>query len=73
MPSRVALALNTLTEEGCPTFTACWRLSGQRLLLGAWTNLWTAEEDRHGAIHHDYARDSQILNNPVLEKMQFST
>src|SRR5215204_1826115 len=36
-----------------------------------WTNLWTAEEDRHGAILHDYTRDSQILNNPILERMQF--
>jgi len=36
-----------------------------------WTNLWTAEEDRHGAILHDYARDSLILDNPVLERMQF--
>jgi acyl-[acyl-carrier-protein] desaturase len=72
LPARVALALNLLTEEGLPHF--------HRLLaayLGAdsfwskWTNLWTAEEDRHGAVLHDYTRDSRILDNPVLERMQF--
>ena len=72
LPARVALALNLLTEEGLPHF--------HRLLaayLGAdsfwskWTNLWTAEEDRHGAVLHDYSRDSRILDNPVLERMQF--
>jgi len=36
-----------------------------------WTNLWTAEEDRHGAILHDYMHDSRLVDNPVLEKMQF--
>jgi acyl-[acyl-carrier-protein] desaturase len=34
--------------------------------------LWTAEEDRHGAVLHDYTRDSRILDNPVLERMQFA-
>ena len=72
LPARVALAVNLLTEEGLPHF--------HRLLaayLGAdsfwtkWTNLWTAEEDRHGAILRDYARDSRILDNPILERMQF--
>ncbi|MGH7448875.1 MAG: acyl-ACP desaturase, partial [Longimicrobiales bacterium] len=36
-----------------------------------WTNMWTAEEDRHGAVLHDNCRDSRVLNTPVLEKMQF--
>lgn len=72
LPARVAIALNLLTEEGLPHF--------HRLLAGylggdtfwsKWNNLWTAEEDRHGAVLHDYTRDSQILDNPVLEKMQF--
>ena len=36
-----------------------------------WTNLWTAEEDRHGAVLHDYMHDSKILDNPVLRRMQF--
>jgi acyl-[acyl-carrier-protein] desaturase len=72
LPARVALALNTLTEEGLPHFH---RLLAQYLgaesFWNKWTNLWTAEEDRHGAVLHDYTRDSQILDNPVFEKMQF--
>ena len=72
LPTRVALALNLLTEEGLPHFH---RLLAAYLGSGSfwtqWTNLWTAEEDRHGAVLHDYARDSRILDNPVLERMQF--
>lgn len=72
LPARVALCLNTLTEEGLPHFH---RLISQYLgpdsIWAKWNNLWTAEEDRHGAILHDYTRDSRILDNPVMERMQF--
>ena len=72
LPGRIALALNLLTEEGLPHFH---RLLAQYLgadsFWSKWTNLWTAEEDRHGAVLHDYTRDSRILDNPVLERMQF--
>lgn len=72
LPARVALCLNTLTEEGLPHFH---RLISQYLgpdsIWARWNNLWTAEEDRHGAILHDYTRDSRILDNPVMERMQF--
>jgi acyl-[acyl-carrier-protein] desaturase len=72
MPGRVALALNLLTEEGLPHFHRLLAVYlGSDSFWSRWTNLWTAEEDRHGAVLHDYARDSQILNNPILEKMQF--
>ena len=72
LPARVALCLNTLTEEGLPHFH---RLISQYLgpdsIWSKWNNLWTAEEDRHGTILHDYTRDSRILDNPVMERMQF--
>jgi len=72
MPGRVALALNLLTEEGLPHFHRLLAVYlGSDSFWTRWTNLWTAEEDRHGAVLHDYARDSQILNNPELERMQF--
>jgi acyl-[acyl-carrier-protein] desaturase len=72
LPARVALALNLLTEEGLPHFHRLLAVYlGSDSFWSRWTNLWTAEEDRHGAILHDYARDSQILDNPVLERMQF--
>src|SRR5512134_777453 len=72
MPMRVALALNLLTEEGLPHFHRLLAVYlGSTSFWSKWTNLWTAEEDRHGAILHDYSRDSRILDNPVLERMQF--
>lgn len=72
MPARVALALNLLTEEGLPHFHRLLATYlGGDTFWSKWTNLWTAEEDRHGAVLHDYSRDSRILENPVLERMQF--
>ncbi len=72
LPSRVALALNLLTEEGLPHFHRLLAAYlGGDTFWSRWTNLWTAEEDRHGAILHDYARDSNVFDNPVLERMQF--
>ena len=72
LPARVALCVNTLTEEGLPHFH---RLISQYLgpdsFWSRWNNLWTAEEDRHGAVLHDYARDSRVLDVPVMEKMKF--
>jgi acyl-[acyl-carrier-protein] desaturase len=71
-PARVALALNLLTEEGLPHFHRLLAVYlGNESFWHKWTNLWTAEEDRHGAVLHDYMHDSRILDNPVLEKMQF--
>jgi acyl-[acyl-carrier-protein] desaturase len=72
LPARVALALNLLTEEGLPHFHRLLATYlGGDTFWAKWTNLWTAEEDRHGAVLHDYSRDSKVLDNPVLERMQF--
>jgi acyl-[acyl-carrier-protein] desaturase len=72
LPMRVALALNLLTEEGLPHFHRILAVYlGNDSFWSRWTNLWTAEEDRHGAVLHDYCHDSQVLNAPILEKMQF--
>lgn len=72
MPSRVAICLNTLTEEGLPHFHRLLATYlGGDTFWAKWNNLWTAEEDRHGAILHDYTRDSQLLDNPTFERMQF--
>jgi acyl-[acyl-carrier-protein] desaturase len=72
LPARVALALNTLTEEGLPHFHRLLATYlGGDTFWAKWNNLWTAEEDRHGAVLHDYMHDSRILDNPVLERMQF--
>ena len=68
----VALALNMLTEEGLPHFhrLLATHLDGNAY-WSRWTNLWTAEEDRHGAILHDYVHDSGVLDKLALERMQF--
>lgn len=72
LPARVALALNLLTEEGLPHFHRLLAVYlGSASFWSRWTNMWTAEEDRHGAVLHDYCRDSEVLHTPVLEKMQF--
>lgn len=72
LPMRVALALNLLTEEGLPHFHRLLAAYlGGDTFWSKWTNLWTAEEDRHGAVLHDYTRESRILDNPILERMQF--
>jgi acyl-[acyl-carrier-protein] desaturase len=69
---RVALALNLLTEEGLPHFHRILAVYlGDDSHWGRWNNLWTAEEDRHGAILHDYARDAALFDSNVVEKMQF--
>ncbi|MGI8547603.1 MAG: acyl-ACP desaturase [Gemmatimonadaceae bacterium] len=71
-PARVALALNLLTEEGLPHFHRILSVYlGDDSHWGTWNNLWTAEEDRHGAVLHDYAHDAQIFDALVIEKMQF--
>ena len=71
-PARVALALNLLTEEGLPHFHRLLAVYlGTDSIWARWNNLWTAEEDRHGAILHDYTRDAGIFDPVVIEKMQF--
>jgi acyl-[acyl-carrier-protein] desaturase len=71
-PMRVALALNLLTEEGLPHFHRLLAVYlGNESIWTRWTNLWTAEEDRHGAILHDYMHDSKLVDSPILERMQF--
>ncbi len=44
---------------------------GTDSIWAKWNNLWTAEEDRHGAILHDYTRDAGVFDPVVIEKMQF--
>ena len=69
---RVALAINLLTEEGLPHFhTLLTKYLGDDSFWAKWTNMWTAEEDRHGNVIRDYARDSHIFNFREVEMMQF--
>ena len=71
-PIRAALALNMLTEEGLPHFHRLLAVYlGDDSHWRAWNNLWTAEEDRHGQVLHDYARDTRLFDQRKIEEMQF--
>ena len=70
--ARAALALNTLTEEGLPHFHRLLAVHlGDDSHWRHWNNLWTAEEDRHGQVLHDYTRDTRIFEQRRIEEMQF--
>jgi acyl-[acyl-carrier-protein] desaturase len=70
--ARAALAINLLTEEGLPHFHRLLAVYlGDDSHWRTWNNLWTAEEDRHGAVLHDYVRDTRLLDQRRLEEMQF--
>jgi acyl-[acyl-carrier-protein] desaturase len=70
--ARAALALNLLTEEGLPHFHRLLAVHlGDESFWRSWNNLWTAEEDRHGQVLHDYTRDTRLLKQRRLEEMQF--
>ncbi|MEO8226160.1 MAG: acyl-ACP desaturase [Gemmatimonadota bacterium] len=70
--ARAALALNLLTEEGLPHFHRLLAVYlGEDSHWTAWNNLWTAEEDRHGQVLHDYTRDTRLFDQRKLEEMQF--
>lgn len=69
---RVSLALNLLTEEGLPHFhrlLAVYMGSGNA--WSRWNYLWTAEEDRHGCVLRDYARDARMFDMEAFEHLQY--
>ena len=69
---RAALALNTLTEEGLPHFHRLLATHlGDDSHWRQWNNLWTAEEDRHGAVLMDYIRDTEAVDQRKLEELKF--
>ena len=70
--ARVAVGLNLITEEGLPHFHRILsKYLGDDSFWSKWNNMWTAEEDRHGCILRDYARDSRLFNFSRLDQMQY--
>lgn len=70
---RVAVALNLLTEEGLPHFHRLLAVHlGDDSFWRRWNNLWTAEEDRHGVLLHDYCRETQIIDALQLDRLRFA-
>ena len=69
---RVAVAINLLTEEGLPHFhRIIAKHLGDESFWAKWNNMWTAEEDRHGGVLRDYARDGRLFNFKQVELMQY--
>ncbi|MEZ5597415.1 MAG: acyl-ACP desaturase [Pseudomonadales bacterium] len=69
---RIALALNLATEEGLPHFhRLIATYLGDNSNWREWQNLWTAEEDRHGAVLHDYCRITRILDAQAVDRLKF--
>jgi len=70
---RVSLVMGLITEEGLPHFHRLLAIHlGDASYWREWNNLWTAEEDRHGAVLHDYLWVSRTLDLRVLEELQFN-
>ncbi len=69
---RVALAVNLLTEKGLPHFhRVVAQCLGESPAWRKWNHLWTAEEDRHGAVLRDYCRASRLFPMQSIEQRQF--
>jgi acyl-[acyl-carrier-protein] desaturase len=69
---RVAVALGLLTEEGLPHFHRLLaKHLGEESVWHQWNRMWTAEEDRHGVILHDYARDARLFKSREIDMMQY--
>lgn len=69
---RVSLALNLLTEEGLPHFHRLIAVyMGSENAWSRWNFLWTAEEDRHGSVLHDYVRDTRLFDMKAFERLQY--
>jgi acyl-[acyl-carrier-protein] desaturase len=70
---RVSVTLNLLTEEGLPHFHRLLATHlGDDSVWSKWNYMWTAEEDRHGDILRDYAREARLFKFREVEMMQFA-
>jgi acyl-[acyl-carrier-protein] desaturase len=70
---RISLVMGLITEEGLPHFHRLLAVHlGDTSYWREWNTLWTAEEDRHGAVLHDYLWAARILDTRVMEEMQFN-
>lgn len=71
-PVRISLVMGLVTEEGLPHFHRLIAVHmGDNTYWREWNNLWTAEEDRHGAVLHDYLWEARIVQPRIVEEMQF--
>jgi len=70
---RVAVVVGMLTEEGLPHFHRLLsNYLGNESVWLKWNFMWTAEEDRHGGVLRDYARDARLFKMREVEMMQYA-
>jgi acyl-[acyl-carrier-protein] desaturase len=70
---RVAVTISLLTEEGLPHFHRLIATHlGPESIWTRWNGIWTAEEDRHGGVLRDYARDARLFRFRDIEMMQYA-
>ncbi len=70
---RAVLALNTLTEDGLPSFHRLLAIHlGDDSYWKMWIDLWTAEEDRHGAALDQYICATSLLYGPEFERLRYN-
>jgi len=67
----VVLVLNSLTEAGLPHFHRLLAVHlGNETFWNEWTDLWTAEEDRHDGALHDFLRYTWVVDVAAVERLQ---
>ncbi len=71
-PARASMILGLITEEGLPHFHKMVADHfGEGSAWVAWRDMWTAEEERHGAVLQMYFRDAGIFHAAALQRAQF--
>ncbi len=69
---RAVFVLNGLTEAGLPHFHRLLATHlGEESHWRRWTDLWTAEEDRHDGLLHDLLRCVQFVDIEAVESLQY--
>lgn len=71
-PARATMILGLITEEGLPHFHKMVADHfGDGSAWVAWRDMWTAEEERHGAVLQLYFRDAGIFPGGAIQRAQF--
>jgi acyl-[acyl-carrier-protein] desaturase len=70
---RSALIVNVLTEDNLPHYHhAISKAFGDDSALGAWAMRWTAEEQRHATVLHDWLCISRAVDLVALERARMT-
>lgn len=69
---RAVLVLNTLTEDGLPSFHRLLAVHlGDDNYWKTWIDLWTAEENRHVVVLDQYIHTTWLVNVPEFEQLRY--